>query len=280
MTQLADPALQQVLDDAVAEFSRITRFPIAFGGFEVDGITTVSSLHGNRGMSVMGLQVANTRGLGGRAKIEHRPRFTTDYMSSQQISHDYDCEIGAENIVMLVAVPVIVSGITRAVLYGGTRGGSGPDSSFLRSAAGIAHDLGQEIRIQDEVTKRLATHTPAAEPTLPGALLEELRSGYAELRRIAADTDDPVTRERLEALEARLSHLGKPQDVPSDIRLTPRETDVLTHAALGNTNAEIGHSLGLTESTVKSYLKTVMSKLDASTRHAAVATARSYGLIP
>jgi DNA-binding NarL/FixJ family response regulator len=64
------------------------------------------------------------------------------------------------------------------------------------------------------------------------------------------------------------------------VHLSPRETDVLACAALGATNAEIGTQLGLREGTVKAYLGTAMSKLDASTRHAAVARARRMGLLP
>ena len=64
------------------------------------------------------------------------------------------------------------------------------------------------------------------------------------------------------------------------VRLSPRETDVLACAALGSTNAEIAAQLGLREGTIKAYLGTAMSKLDASTRHAAVTRARRAGLLP
>ena len=64
------------------------------------------------------------------------------------------------------------------------------------------------------------------------------------------------------------------------MRLSPREIDVLACAALGDTNAEIAATLALKEVTVKSYLQAAMAKLDASTRHAAVAKARRAGLLP
>ncbi|QNN64045.1 helix-turn-helix transcriptional regulator [Leucobacter denitrificans] len=274
------PALQRLLEDAVDEFARATKFALAFGGYESEGITTVTALSGNHGSSLHELRVANTRGLGGRAMIEHRPRFTPDYISSQKISHDYDTEIGAEGIVMLVAVPVLVEGQTRAVLYGGTRGESPPDGTFMRAAAGVAQELASEIQLLDE--RGLASRAPAPQPlaSLPGSVLEELRSSHAELRRIAADTTDRETRDRLVALEQRLANIGHVAPPNTVIKLTPREADVLSQAALGATNAEIGLSLGITESTVKSYLKTAMAKLEASTRHAAVAAARGFGLIP
>jgi len=65
-----------------------------------------------------------------------------------------------------------------------------------------------------------------------------------------------------------------------DVRLSSREIDVLACAALGATNAEIAATLDLKEGTVKSYLQSAMAKLDASTRHAAVVTARRAGLLP
>jgi len=52
-----------------------------------------------------------------------------------------------------------------------------------------------------------------------------------------------------------------------------------TCAALGATNAQIAQTLSLREVTVKSYLRAAMAKLDASTRHAAVAKARRAGLL-
>ncbi len=90
-------------------------------------------------------------------------------------------------------------------------------------------------------------------------------------------------RQRLEMLEQRLAAIsnedaGAPLD--HGIALSPRETDVLARVALGATNAEIASSLALKEGTVKSYLQSAMGKLEASTRHAAVAKARRAGLLP
>lgn len=269
---------QRLIQDAVTEFLRATGFALAFGGYQADGVTTVTATSGTEGDSLQGLQVENWRGLGGKAMIEHRPRFTRDYMSSQSISHDYDVEIGAEGIVMLVAVPVVVDGVTRAVLYGGTRGDQAPDPTFMQSAAAVSEDLARVLRGADQA-QAAARHLTGA-PQLPGSVLEELRSSHAEIRRIAAETTDPLARERLAAIEAKLAGIGRAPAPPASVRLTSRETDVLSQAALGGTNAQIGEALGIAESTVKSYLKTLMGKLEAPTRHAAVTAARSYGLIP
>jgi len=52
--------------------------------------------------------------------------------------------------------------------------------------------------------------------------------------------------------------------------LAPRERDVLAQVALGCSNAEAGRKLSLLPETVKSYLRSALRKLGASTRFEAV----------
>ena len=59
--------------------------------------------------------------------------------------------------------------------------------------------------------------------------------------------------------------------------LSPREIEVLQHAAKGLSNKRIGDALGLTENTVKGYLANVLQKLDAQDRTHAVTLALSHG---
>jgi DNA-binding CsgD family transcriptional regulator len=56
--------------------------------------------------------------------------------------------------------------------------------------------------------------------------------------------------------------------------LSPRETDVLVELARGQTNGQIAACLGVTEGTVKGYVKSVLRKLDVPTRAAAAAHLR------
>jgi DNA-binding CsgD family transcriptional regulator len=62
--------------------------------------------------------------------------------------------------------------------------------------------------------------------------------------------------------------------------LSPRELDVLSYVALGCTNGEAAQRLSLRPETVKSYLRSAMTKLGAHTRHEAVVRARRCGLLP
>lgn len=276
---------QQLLDAAVTEFASVTNLPLVFGGYKIGHRVTVSALAGNRTPSLERLQVNTGRGLGGRALAELRPRFTSDYGSSQHITHDYDDQVLGEGVVSLVAIPIIAAGEARAVLYGGAHSRAPLAQVFLKPVSEITAALAEELRIRDEVRRRAREAQPALEAVMSPADREELRAGYAELRAIATDISDPDIRGRLTALEDRLLQLSgfelpEAMPLPSQVSLTRREIDVISHVALGATNAEVATALGLTEGTVKAYLKSVFSKLGSTNRHAAVSAARRERLIP
>lgn len=274
----------QLMARAVTELAKRTRMPVAFGGWESGGGVRVTSVTGARTRLLDNLLVHATRGLGGAAFVEKRPRLAIDYRSARGITHDYDHAILGEGIATLFAVPVLVGGLSRGVVYCGAWTQAPIGDIVSKSAFSVAEELATEVRVRDEVDRRVASlQRVETGPIVTGAAREELRESFVELRSIAAGVQDAALRERLSHLERRLAALSKDQSEPApdvDVRLSPRETDVLACAALGATNAEIGAALALKEGTVKSYLQTAMSKLDASTRHAAVAKARRLGLLP
>ena len=275
---------EQLVARAVSELARRTRFPVAFGGLEHDGAVHVTAVVGSRTRSLEGLVVEPNRGLGGQALVEKRPRLAVDYGSSRNITHDYDRAVLGEGISTLFAVPVMIRGSARGMLYCGSWSQWPIGQPATRAAFDVAGELATELHVRAEVQRRLAfMPRAAASATLAPAAREQLRESYAELRSIAATVEDPAVRARLATLEQRLaalSHEGGEMANDTDVHLSPRETDVLACAALGATNAEIATTLSLKEVTVKSYLQAAMAKLDASTRHAAVAKARRAGLLP
>ncbi|WP_345752114.1 LuxR C-terminal-related transcriptional regulator [Microbacterium rhizophilus] len=276
---------RRLVNDAVRELARRTRFPVAFGGLIENGVAQMTAFVGNHTDALQGLSVRPERGLGGRAMVELRPRMTGDYRTARQITHDYDLYILGEGIGTLMATPVIVAGKARGVLYGGAWSRSSVGGVVAAPAVSVAEELSRELARRDE-DRRRASEAPVPLPVdLSASHREELRESYAELRAIAASIDDSSIRARLADVERRLAALSGFADAPRteaipDVRLSPREVDVLARAALGETNAQIGALLGLREGTVKAYLSAAMAKLDASTRHAAVARARKWGLLP
>jgi DNA-binding NarL/FixJ family response regulator len=65
----------------------------------------------------------------------------------------------------------------------------------------------------------------------------------------------------------------------NDGGLSVRETEVLTLVAAGNSNKVIAGNLGLSEETIKGYLKSILVKLGANDRTHAVTLAHRRGII-
>lgn len=96
---------------------------------------------------------------------------------------------------------------------------------------------------------------------LRGELVDTIRAVYAGKRRIpteiAADLADHV----------------------ADDPLSERELEVLRKVAMGCSNKLIGADLGVSEATIKSHLKSILSKLGANDRTHAVTIAIRRGFI-
>ena len=86
-----------------------------------------------------------------------------------------------------------------------------------------------------------------------------------------------VTRRLLEHVGPRLAS-AQPEDDPT-ASLTERERDVFVQIALGLSNAEIAQALFLSESTVKTHVGRVLTKVGARDRVHAVILAHRLGLV-
>lgn len=266
---------------AVSALARATHFPVAFGGLAESGVLSVTAMTGARTHHLDGLVVHAGRGLGGRSLVERRPRLTLDYRTARGITHDYDRAILGEGISTLLAIPVMVGGRARGVLYCGSWREAAVGDVIARPAFAVAESLAMELHVRAEVERRVAEMSAPDPVVLGSAAREELRESFAELRRVAATISDESVKRRLAAIEHTLSTLsGTGTTEAIDVSLSPREIDVLASVAVGATNSEIAASLGLKEVTVKSYLQAAMAKLDVSTRHAAVTKARRAGILP
>jgi hypothetical protein len=204
----ADPAHRQRSARARRRRSgHRTGLPVAFGGFERANAVEVTSVVGNRTPHLSGLVVHASRGLGGRALVERRPRLALDYRSSRNITHDYDRAILGEGISTLFAVPVLVAGRARGVLYCGSWSPS-PSESPPHAWRSRSPAIWRRLRVREEVQRRL-TLAPASTSGVDPVLREHLRDTYAQLRRIAADVPDAAIRRRLAEIEQRLADLTR-----------------------------------------------------------------------
>ncbi|MDW6059136.1 LuxR C-terminal-related transcriptional regulator [Streptomyces sp. FXJ1.4098] len=257
--------------------------PVAFGGlFSSARQFRISELTGTTTNSLRGLAVTPGNGLGGKVLTMSRPISVADYPVSRAISHEYDAAVGAEGLRSMLAVPVVVRGRVRGVLYGALRQPLALGDRALNAAMEAARELEHSLAVQDEA-QRLITVTqqqPEADP----ALWEEVREAHGDLRALAQQVTDPQLRERILSACGRLAKAssGGTADTAArpGVELSPREVDVLACVASGATNSAAADRLGLRPETVKSYLRSSMRKLGAHTRLHAVVEARRAGLLP
>lgn len=260
--------------------------PVLFGGEVSEGMLHLTEFFGTRTNGLKGLVIPPNSGLGGRVVLQGKPASVPDYSSAMSITHHYDRPVLGEGIRSVLAVPVLVDGASRAVLYAAVRESMPIGDRTAEVLVQAGRRLGNEIAIRDEVDRRLQMlgvldtnrgHSNAG-------VAEGIRDAHAELRGLAQSVSDGPLRVRLRAVSEKLAALvneGNGTDTDdSSVVLSPRELDVLAHIALGCTNNEVAHRLSLQPETVKSYLRGAMGKLDAHSRHEAVVNARRLGLLP
>ncbi|OZF42892.1 helix-turn-helix transcriptional regulator [Rhodococcus sp. 14-2470-1b] len=256
--------------------------PVVFGG-EVDSHTLcLSHFHGTRTRGLDGLVIPSRSGLGGRVLDQRRPAAVSDYRASMYITHDYDQPVLGEGLQSILAVPVVVAGASRAVMYAAIRERGPMGDRVADSMIRASKRLAQEIAVRDEVDRRLRLmDSVAAHPAAPStSATETLREIHAELRTLSGSDIDEAVAARLVELSDRIAGSLRGPAVESDVTLSARETDVLAQIALGCTNAEAAARLSLRPETVKSYLRSIMSKTGTRTRHESVVAARRLGLLP
>lgn len=217
-----------------------------------------------------------SEGLGGKVAVMRRPIAVNDYFETQVITHRYDKVIRAERLKALVATPIIVGRQTVGVIYGAFRTSEVVGGRIEDTVVQEARALEQELAVS-AVTS--TNGVLSEEATVNARLREQVRSVYAELRLLAGSVGDADVRAALVKAAARLVDEGGRSESVGSASLTKREIDVLTVAGAGMTNVQIAGVLGLALFTVKSYMKSAMHKLGASTRLEAVVLARRDGMI-
>jgi len=263
-----------------AELRRVAEesgMPLTFGGEVHDDTLLLTEFFGTRTGGMRGLAVLPSAGLGGATVVARRPMSVADYRRAASITHHYDGPVLQEGIKSILAVPVVVEGRSRAVLYGAYRAAAPIADRTADLMIASARRLSRELSIRDEVDQRLRLRDVHL-AGLSGAATEEVREVHAQLRRLAADPSAPP------ALQAQLrvlaDRLVRGRSGGTAAALSARELDVLAQVALGCTNAEAAKRLSLKPETVKGYLRSATAKLGAHSRHEAVAKARRARLLP
>lgn len=253
----ARKVIDELLPERLERLRRASGVPVVFGGATRGPNLVLDRLVGTFGDSLRGLAVQPGRGLGGRVLRQRMPLRVNDYATTLAITHEYDhMVVDAERLTSLVAVPVLVYGEVRSVIYGAVRDHYPIGDRALRTATIVASQL------QQDVEQRL---DDAARPV----------EALAELAAIIEHTDDPRLRARLSRIHRDLSE--RPVRTEATPTLAPREIDTLRLVEVGASNLEIATRLGLSPETVKAYLRSAMRKLGVHNRTAAAHRARATG---
>lgn len=280
---MPEPVDAVEMQAALLRLRRTSGLPVVFGGLLSDARhARIAELNGAQTSALRGLVISAGSGLGGKAIALSRPCAVTDYASSRHISHEYDAAVAAEGLRSVVAVPVVVRRAVRGVLYGALRTPVTLGDRTFDAVAAAARDVEQSLAVRDEVRQLLAAgRKQVCDPdTVPGAW-EDVREAHRELRALAPRAVDPALRDELLDVCGRLaSASGAKVPAAREVRLAPREVDVVACVAAGATNAAAAERLGLRPETVKGYLRSAMRKLGAHTRLEAVVAARRAGLLP
>ncbi|MFC5930532.1 GAF domain-containing protein [Cryobacterium melibiosiphilum] len=280
------PSDRELLKGAIRQLAAQTGLGVIFAGLVNHSELVITEFVGTTTQGLKNLNVQPGEGVGGRALRNARPVGVSDYFDSDRITHHHDQAVRIEGLRSMVALPVLVDGRGRSILYAATRDRSPIGERLVTELNAGAVQISRELQIRDEVDHRVAilrvVGSLAAEP-IDRDLIEVVRLAHAELLSVARITADPELAERILAVTARLvgtasvTGAASRADAP---RLTPRETDVLAQVALGCSYAEVGKRLALQSVTVKSYMQAIMAKLDAHSRIEAVIVARRFHLLP
>lgn len=255
---------------------------VLFGGVLDGNELLISDQMGGRTRSVLGQRVRLGDGLGGKAMLSARPVGVDDYLESTEITHVFDSVIRLEGLRTMAAVPVLVEGRPRGALYAATRDRYHLGNSILGEVQRAAATIGHEIRVRDEVDRRVAILRVAESEAIgrDHDFAEVLRQNYAELISIARLDNDEELAGRLRRFAERLRLPASEPVADEGPSLSRRQLDVLAQVALGCEYAEVGRRLGLKVTTVRSYMRAITAKLGVHNRLEAVALARRHRLLP
>ncbi|HEX4225764.1 MAG TPA: LuxR C-terminal-related transcriptional regulator [Pseudonocardiaceae bacterium] len=256
---VVDQVIGDLMPERLDRMRQLTGLPCVLGGAtRHDRQLTLDRLVGTTGDALRGLVIRPGRGLGGSVLSRRAPLRVHDYATALGITHDYDPVVRAEGLTSVFAVPVLIKGEVRGVLYGAVHDRRRIPDSMVRTTMVLAEQLQQDV--ENRMRRRPGSHT-----------------ALAELAALIRDTTDSTLRSRLVRIQQDLT--GQPPDANPKSNLSPREIDTLRLVEVGASNVEIAARLGLRMETVKAYLRSAMRKLQVHNRTAAAHQARLNGML-
>ncbi|HEX2529890.1 MAG TPA: response regulator [Burkholderiaceae bacterium] len=155
-----------------------------------------------------------------------------------------------------------------------------PGISGLETLQLLLQDCPQTAVIMLTVSEDAEDLGAALQGGARGYLIKNIDADYLvrAIRRAAAG--EPVVAEAMTAkLVAQLQGGAQRIEAPSDLdKLTPREREILSCLARGESNKSIARTLDVAESTVKIHVQNILKKLQLSSRVQAAVFAVGHGV--
>ena len=254
-----------------------------FGGEVQDGTLHLSEFVGTRTNNLKGLAIPPRSGMGGRVVAQGSPITVNDYGNSQSITHHFDRPVLSEGLHSIIAVPVMVSGKSRAVLYAAIRDSAPLGDRTADVMVGASRRLGMEFA-NPRRSRSVACNYCRPPPRLPPTVCLRKRSAEStpNYRSVAQTVTDTDLQTKLRGLSQRLANLLRPT---ADDRIRrhahPRVKwtfSLRSHSAAPTSKPANGFPFARKQS--RAICEARWESWTASSRHEAVVTARRLGLLP
>ncbi|WP_238413112.1 GAF domain-containing sensor histidine kinase [Saccharothrix deserti] len=175
---------------------------------DATGVLTLEQVIGDRTGVLRALRVPPDTGLTGKVYRAGRVEWVDDYFGSQEITHEFDRHIAAEEVRRVLAVPLLRDGESLGVIALGPR----DDGTFgdrdvervlaIAAQAALAVSVAERARLSREIAVHEERQRLAVElHDSVGALLFAIGSGVADLAESART--DPELRARLDRLQGQ-----------------------------------------------------------------------------
>lgn len=177
----------------------------------------IRSLHGARGRSLADLEVPLGRGLGGYVLELAGPTWVPEYATASRISHEFDAPVGAEGLVGVLAVPLLLGQEVLGVVYAGFRQRHEFGDRMVDDMLRLGRRTAMSMHVADRASSRTTAAVNAERQRVAaelhdtlgamlfaiGAQVRDLRGQYGG----GAGGGDALV-DRLRAIEDQLSEAG------------------------------------------------------------------------
>lgn len=281
-SSFASTPVGERLGEILDEFRTVGQMSVGLGAPvrpDLSGMD-LTTMVGTRTNALLNESIRAGDGVGGKAMLTGRPESVNSYVAAQGITHAHDKHVRIEGLETVAALPVMVDRVPRLVLYVADHRPVALGERWFGRFVPLVRRIAHDIAIEDEVRRRLERLRTPDEVAGGRLTRSDLLDIAQELAELAGAIDDLDLRARVERVRDRVTNGRSPAARAAAAGgLARREVEVLELVALGCNNRRVAENLGLSEGTVKSYLKNAMRKLNASNRVHAVRLARESGLV-